>query len=442
MIPNHAVLVGDCIEVLRKSPDASVDSIVTDPPYGLEFMGKEWDAPWKQAGGTVETIPDEGTDSSHPFRAGGQRVRYGGVSRGAVVNDPAAERGGFQDGNGGNAYSRSRIQYGRGGAASVGFQEWCLQWAEECFRVLKPGGHIIAFGGTRMWHRLTCAIEDAGFEIRDSLAWVYGTGFPKSRDISKDMDRLNGVVREVKGTAANYGVSTAAEGKQAYGDYAGTWDVTAPASEDAKRWAGYGTALKPGFEPMVLARKPLAARNVALNVIEHGTGALNIDGCRVGTDTMRRTASDGTIKSGNDSMAGANTGRVAAGTAEGRWPSNFILDEDQADALEAQSKGASRFFYVAKAPAKERLKIDGVAHPTVKPLSLMRHLIRLVTPPGGIVLDPFAGSGTTLEAALQEGFRCIVIERDPSYVKLIEARVDRVRQTMRFLSHDGDEVHG
>lgn len=281
---------GDCIEVMRTLPDSSVDSIVTDPPYGLGFMGKAWDA-----------LPP-GED-----------------------------------------------------------------WAIECLRVLKPGGHLLAFGGTRTWHRLAVAVEDAGFEIRDSIAWMYGSGFPKHR-----------------------------------------------------------AALKPAFEPIVMARKPFKGSLTANEAI-HGTGALNIDGSR---------------------------------TTAGRWPANVALDESMAEALDGQSGvlksgalkpyaqanrdtysgsmpairevereasegGAARFFYVAKAPKKERPVVNDVAHATVKPLALMRWLVRLVTPTGGTVLEPFAGSGTTVEACILEGFHCIAIEREAEYLPLIQARIDR-----------------
>lgn len=320
------IVHGDCLDIMQMLPNNSVDSIVTDPPYGLGFMGKAWDA-----------LPP-GED-----------------------------------------------------------------WARECLRVLKPGGHLLAFGGTRTWHRLAVAVEDAGFEIRDSIAWMYGSGFPKHR-----------------------------------------------------------AALKPAFEPVVMARKPYKGSLTANEAI-HGTGALDIDGCRIGTGEGR--ASGGTSGSTALWAGDAIKPRTERPTA-GRWPANVALDEHMAAVLDGQSGvsstrpakaalsgegsgsgvarnassykssaiaavgyvdagGASRFFYVAKAPKNERPSVGGVAHATVKPLTLMRHLVRLVTPPGGTVLDTFAGSGTTVEAALLEGFHCIAIEREAEYIPLIQQRIER-----------------
>jgi site-specific DNA-methyltransferase (adenine-specific) len=316
---------GDCIDVMRTLPDNSVDSIVTDPPYGLGFMGKAWDA-----------LPP-GED-----------------------------------------------------------------WARECLRVLKPGGHLLAFGGTRTWHRLAVAVEDAGFEIRDSIAWMYGSGFPKHR-----------------------------------------------------------AALKPAFEPVVMARKPYKG-SLTANEALHGTGALNIDGCRLSALTPEEVARSGKSTNGIFGF-GSIDWKAEAQPHAGRWPANVVLDEDMAGVLDGQSGisksppvgsvarikaipgqiakgaepdrvspnghgdsgGASRFFYVAKAPKRERPVVDGVAHPTVKPLALMRWLVRLVTPPGGTVLEPFAGSGATVEACILEGFHYIAIEREAEYLPLIQARIDR-----------------
>ena len=383
---------GDCREVLAELPDASVDSVVTDPPYELGFMGKRWDA--------------------------------------------------------------SGIAYDAG------------LWAE-ALRVLKPGGHLLAFGGTRTWHRLAVAIEDAGFEIRDSIAWMYGSGFPKSLDVSKAIDKAAGAERPVLSTIPDRWAGKGNVLQRATQAPADSVDVTAPATSDAARWSGWGTALKPAHEPVVVARKPLTG-TVAANVLEHGTGALNIDGCRIesGADyaCLNVTQGGDHFSIGSD----AKTRGTRFQPASGRWPANVVLDEDQAAALDRQSGyqkdgvatnrnrrpeteqigwigatmsragqpdmtyggggGASRFFYVAKAPARERPKVDGIAHPTVKPLTLMRWLCRLVTPPGGVVLEPFAGSGTTIEAALLEGFRVVAIEREPDYLPLIAARLERVAQ--------------
>ena len=380
---------GDCIAVMREMPDASVDSIVTDPPYGLGFMGKGWDA-----------LP------------------------------PGEE------------------------------------WARECLRVLKPGGHLLAFGGTRTWHRLAVAVEDAGFEIRDSIAWLYGSGFPKSLDVSKAIDKAAGAEREVTGSRmGDVGIQG---GNFANATKRGVIELRDnPATEAAQQWQGFGTALKPAFEPVVFARKPLSG-TVAATVLEHGTGALNIDACRIahnGDIANAKSAGSGSgVGTSGKHVYGAGVGgTVVQPHTGGRWPANVVLDDTQADALDQQSGitksnvrpptgkdtrgvpntaaqavvrmhdtqerghadsgGASRFFYVAKAPKRERPNVDGVQHPTVKPLALMRWLVRLVTPPGGTVLEPFAGSGTTVEAALAEGFRCIAIEREAEYLPLILSRL-------------------
>lgn len=372
---------GDCLEVLAELPDASVDAVVTDPPYELGFMGKGWDAS-------------------------------------------------------GIAY---RVDL----------------WAE-ALRVLKPGGHLLAFGGTRTWHRLACAIEDAGFEVRDSIAWMYGSGFPKSLDVSKAIDKAAGAEREVVGKGHSGKTAIWAPGGM------GDFDLTAPATDAAREWSGWGTALKPAHEPIVVARKPLVG-TVAANVLEHGTGALNIDACRIGT-TVETWPASRSYQRSETGGRGQKEYQPTAAAPAGRWPANVVLDEDQAAELDRQSGvsrstqgvtpalgrsggilgaakprpdagqpmgyadhgGASRFFYVAKAPARERPKVDGTAHPTVKPLTLMRWLCRLVTPPNGVILEPFAGSGTTVEAALLEGFRVVAIEREADYLPLIQARLDRV----------------
>ena len=395
---------GDCIEVMRGLPDASVDSVVTDPPYLLDFMGKGWDSADGIAG-KVEV------------------------------------------------------------------------WSE-ALRVLKPGGHLLAFGGTRTWHRLASAIEDAGFEIRDSIAWMYGSGFPKSHDVSKGIDKAAGAEREVIGTRisafGDTNESESEDGRNLWGKES-TKDVPltgGPVTGQAEQWQGWGTALKPAHEPIVVARKPLIG-TVAANVLTHGTGALNIDGSRIGTEQIRTSGA----RSVN--ITGDNRTAVAAGMYgpsegvntlhTGRWPANVILDESQAAELDRQSGnrpgmrtqrdnkthdssfhgylksnivagetregyndsgGASRFFYSPKASKKERPVVDGVAHPTVKPLALMRYLCKLVTPPGGTILEPFAGSGTTIEAALNEGFNVIGIEMTDEYLPLIMSRIERYNEGM------------
>lgn len=393
--PEFDLWHGDCIEVMRGLPADSVDSVVTDPPYELGFMGKGWD-------------------------------------------------------NSGIAY---RVEV----------------WAE-ALRVLKPGGHLLAFGGTRTAHRLACAIEDAGFDIRDSIAWMYGSGFPKSLDVSKAIDKAAGAEREVVGsdtkarsTSGNSALPTLG-GETVYQ----TWDITAPATDAAKQWQGWGTALKPAFEPVVVARKPLIG-TVAENVLAHGTGALNIDGCRIASsaeDFAKLSAGVEAIRKRGGSMENSwanhsDLSGASPANPAGRWPANVILDESQAEALDRQSGvtvgqvgmsktvgghrfiegdtetvqkfdygtsdsgGASRFFYTAKANSAERPRVDDVAHPTVKPLELMRYLVRLVTPPGGVVLEPFGGSGTTIEACVIEGFRCIAIELTEEYLTLMAQRLTK-----------------
>ena len=356
------LFAGDCREVMRTLGNASIDAIVTDPPYELGFMGKAWD-------------------------------------RTGIAYDPQV-------------------------------------WAE-ALRVLKPGGHLLAFGGTRTWHRLAAAIEDAGFEIRDSIAWLYGSGFPKSLDVSKAIDKAAGVERKVVGSKLDrpgYHLSEPGKSNGVLGGGHGLHtdaearlrasEVTAPATEEAARWQGWGTALKPAFEPIVVARKPFPG-TVAANVLANGTGALNIDGCRVtpaGLDDYGRSANraDGT-NSPSRAIFGGLGAKPTVAHDGGRWPANVTLDESQAEALGEPA----RFFYCAKASTSERPKVDGKAHATVKPLTLMRWLVRLVTPLGGIVLDPFAGSGTTLEAAYLEGFSSVGIELEDDHVPLINERFNR-----------------
>jgi DNA modification methylase len=448
---------GNCLDVLPTLPDCSVDSIVTDPPYGLEFMGKDWDAPWKKSGD--------------------------------VIADPASV-GGFQDGAGGNPFSRSRIRYGREGTAMIGFQQWCEQWAAECLRVLKPGGHLLAFGGTRTYHRMAVAIEDAGFEIRDSLHWIYGSGFPKSLNLSKTLDKMAGApvkIGKAFKVAGEYGERDLRDPEKQGLDRDEMRHEAV--TKQAKQWGGWGTALKPAHEPIVVARKPLVG-TVAGNVLQYGTGALNIDGTRVGNETL----GGGTMPDLRDvgAMSKENTGidklsfgqntrpakRIEQPTYEGRWPANIILthNHDCTDTctdgcpvreLNRQQEDVSRFFtvtewdapfrYVAKPGKRERNagldalpeKPAGVKnssgrgfsetdphkeikaqnhHPTVKPLALMRWLVRLVTPPNGTVLEPFAGSGTTLVACHLENFNAIGIEMTDEYLPIIEGRLAWARE--------------
>ena len=328
---------GDCAERLRALPDCSVDAIVTDPPYGLSFMGKRWD-----------------------------------------YDVPSTELWG------------------------------------ECLRVLKPGGHLLAFAGTRTQHRMAVRIEDAGFEIRDMIAWVYGSGFPKSLDVSKAIDKAAGAVRGVVGPNRFAAINGSAN-LNTYGK-ASRPDETAPATDAARQWQGWGTALKPALEPITVARKPLIG-TVAENVLTHGTGAINVDGCRVPAEKATGWKGGGSaMYEGGLSREGGEARLQDAG----RWPANLIHD---GGAEAAALFGApARFFYCAKASKADRA---GSKHPTVKPVALMRYLVRLVTPPGGTVLDPFAGSGTTLQAAVEEGFRVIGIEQDETYIGDIYKRMER-----------------
>ena len=359
------IIVGDCRASMATLPDASVDAVVCDPPYELGFMAKAWDA--------------------------------------------------------------SGIAYD-------------LEVWRQALRVLKPGGHLLAFSGSRTYHRMACAIEDAGFEIRDQIMWVYGSGFPKSLDVSKAIDRAAGAEREVVGfDAAKALQQTAKVGTGAYGDFAGSLgNITAPATDAARQWSGWGTALKPAHEPICMARKPLHG-TVAATVLRHGTGAINVDGCRVGTESTRRDTGSAAIW--------ANAGRIQGGSDCGRWPANFI--HDGSDEATAGLGEAARFFYTAKAGREDReegcdehelvRRTDGREtehhtprlrtserrnhHPTVKPTELMRYLVRIVTPPGGTVLDPFTGSGSTGRAAMLEGAQFIGCELSPEYAEIARARI-------------------
>ena len=440
-VVSSVVMVGDCREVMAGLADGSVDAIVTDPPYELGFMGKSWDA--------------------------------------------------------------SGIAYD-------------LEVWRQALRVLKPGGHLLAFSGSRTYHRMVCAIEDAGFEIRDQIMWLYGSGFPKSHDVSKAIDREAGAERHVIGRKEDWRPSGRREhaGMGTYEWHRPFHDepeacersraITAPATPEAEQWAGWGTALKPAHEPIVVARKPFKG-TVAANVLAHGTGALNIEGCRVGY-ASKADREQTIVPSPNTKVCRPAVTAGAQGLprtyrngemhdpGSDRWPANVIHDgsdevlrlfpetsvskgkaqfkthstyewsRSHTDAtLEPQhgqeigygdSGSAARFFYCAKASKRDREDgLDGFTavrtggmqatadgsmltgsgnertttranhHPTVKPTDLMRYLCRLVTPPGGLVLDPFTGSGSTGKAAVLEGFRFLGCELSEEYAAIARARI-------------------
>jgi DNA modification methylase len=369
------VLEGDNLAQLKTMADNSVDSVVTDPPYGLKFMGKSWD----------HDVPT-------------------------------------------------------------------VEFWTEVYRVLKPGGYVLSFSGTRTYHRMTVAIEDAGFDIVDQISWLYGQGFPKSRNVAKDIDRILGAQREVVGRVkeCGYDKTKAKLGVETHNVH--EYDVLSadPITQEAKRFHGYGTALKPAQEPICVARKPHKG-SIAKNMLEHGVGALNIDACRVGTDggTTRSHQAD----YGNEDRDGKwRSGHDKVELNSGRWPANVIHDgsetvlatfphtktgkgkknakggfsegwRERGDALSlngGDEGSAARYFYCAK-PSKAEKGVT--SHVTVKPVALMRYLVKLATPAGGVVLDPFAGSGTTGIAAAQESFRAILMERDPVYAEDIRRRM-------------------
>ena len=320
---------------------------------------------------------------------------------------------------------------------------------QEALRVLKPGGHLLAFSGSRTYHRMAVAIEDAGFEIRDQIMWVYGSGFPKSHNVSKAIDKAAGAEREVIKTGFAYGLSV---GQEAQGyrpsDYVSKQLSDVAITPEAQQWDGWGTALKPAHEPIVLARKPLEG-TVAANVLTFGTGGLNIDGARVGTGTGEtKTVNYPDIRGNNYNNASGSVEYTV--TDQGRWPANFI--HDGSDEVSDLLGEPARFFYCAKASKRDRNEgldgfeakftptmNDGIGgkehneetatkklnhHPTVKPTNLMRYLVRLVTPPNGTVLDPFMGSGSTGKACAYEGFDFIGIEQSAEYLEIARARIE------------------
>ncbi len=389
------IVTGDTFDVLPTLPENSVHAVVTDPPYGLAFMGRDWD----------DFSPTE-------------------------------------------------------------YQAWCERWAGAVKRVLKPGGHLLAFSGNRTHHRLFTGVEDAGFEIRDTLTWHYGSGFPKASDISKTIDKRADAERKVVATreaddvtSGNYG-----QGDSIDDDKQGertTYEYTKPATDAAKKWDGWKTGLKPATEYVVMARKPFDGATVDA-VLEHGTGALNIDACRVGGDVDTSRENSGEIGDGNKYSEAPNPDMTAGSETGGRYPANVVFDETAAAALDREvgettnhdgnsyddqtvaatgdtygeydgdrtvhsfddSGGPSRYFYTSKASRSERTEGGAIDndHPTVKPLDLAEWLIRLVTREGQVVLDPFAGSGTIPKAAKGLGRQFLGIERQPRYADIARVR--------------------
>lgn len=369
---NDAILhVGDALEILSSLPSMSVDSVITDPPYAIKRIPHARASrpplgrPECDAANCQRTRPCSACDRAH------QVAMYAGAP---MLGQQSQ-----------NWHERETHSRGYADNDPQQFQRWCTLWLEECLRILKPGGHLVAFGGTRTWHRLASAAEDVGFEIRDSLAWLYTSGMPKSLSVERALSKAS------------------------------------PASESAA-WAGWGTALKPAFEPIVLGRRPLSGTMVH-NVKTWGVGPLNLDAAT--TRPIAGSASD-----------------VGDEKTKGKWPSNVHLDTSQAAALrESKGQDPSSYFWVSKPNSRERVVVDGIAHPTVKPLDLLQHLVRLVTPPGGTILEPFAGSGTTVEAALLEGMRIVAIERDPAYLPLIKQRIARRVEPLQGVSSDDpDEI--
>ncbi|KKN16999.1 hypothetical protein LCGC14_0970070 [marine sediment metagenome] len=457
------IIRGDCIEQMKKLEENSVDAIVTDPPYGIGFMGKEWD------------------------RFSPQVIKEATKKHLKIDHRKQSER----------SSSMHSGTYDTSISGSRGFQEFCLQWSIEALRILKPGGYMLVSCSTRMYHRMACGIEDAGFEIRDCIMWLYGSGFPKSLNIGKQIDKTEGNERESLGIKDHakkdfkdnlYAQDPANRNNEKVFGY-GKEELTKGNSE----WEGWGTALKPAVEPIVVARKPLSEKNVALNVLKWGTGGINIDACRI--ETFEPIQS----QSGHKGQPFEKRDREVTPReyqTQGRFPANIILDKEAGEILDEQSGnlksgkmnqnhirhtdgspngiygkfdpnhplgetfgdkgGASRFFYVAKASKSERnfgmeekqtvkqfeeKKTDdgrevvsdrphqrGATnrknnHPTVKPIKLIEYLIKLISKENSIVLDPFTGSGTTGIACAKLNRQFIGFEKEEEYVKIAKARI-------------------
>jgi site-specific DNA-methyltransferase (adenine-specific) len=394
------VILGDSLEVLKQIPDNSVDTIITDPPYGIAFMGKEWDS--------------FGTDLQK-------------------------------------------------------YQEWTRQWASEVLRVAKPGATMLAFGGTRTFHRMTCGLEDAGWEIRDTLMWIYGQGFPKSLNIGKEVDKLQGNEREVVGKIDTKRFDYISRIRVEQGYRPNIAHVSGIRTMGFTEWEGYGTTLKPAYEPIILAMKPLDG-TFAENALKWGVAGLNIDEARIPFEDTPNPATNPKYRLENGyklpTRGQPSKGAVSFTSSQnetnlqGRFPANILLDEVSAEMLDEQSGiskstggrignkgsmlnmcgnnyqkgdpgfgdigGASRFFYVAKASKSEReVGVDKNNHPTVKPIKLIDYLVKLtkMPNPNQVYLDPFLGSGTTAIAVVLNGRHFIGIEREPEYVEIAKKRI-------------------
>jgi DNA modification methylase len=413
-MPNITIHNTDVIEWLKNYNGPKFHGVISDPPYGLAFMGKTWD----------KFTPKQ-------------------------------------------------------------YQDWCSEWSSLLLNHLYPGSVCMFFGGTRTYHRLATGLEDAGFEIFDSMMFLYGSGFPKAADISKGIDKKFGLDREITGKESNFGITTIADGKVGYGDYAGVWDITKPNHPLAQKWNGYKTALKPAFEPIVLCRKPRGKETFVDCVLNYGTGALNVDGSRIGTNGRPLLTLDAK-QTNNNAYSGRMDGSLQGGskylgeTTLGRFPANLglicdcekepceciekELDNNSGYLLPAWNKkeknerhednslvygkynqlennpnihnnkggGASRFFYTAKSSRKERnLGLDQQNnHPTVKPIKLIEYLATMLKPPvDSSILIPFSGSGSEIIGAMFAGWNVInAIEIDENYCNIAKHRVNYWKQ--------------
>ena len=431
--------LGDCLEVMKSMSDNSIDAVISDPPYGLSFMNKEWD------------------------------------SFGSDTRQPGDEHYVTPD----NPYGRSKARYGYGSKLQKSMQEFQFAMTpifEEALRVAKPGAYLLCFGGTRTFHRMACAIEDAGWKVKDCVCWLYGSGFPHGMDVARAIDKKLGVERKIIGhretdpqkgfsKVKGFGIGSASKG----GTVNQSYDLTVATSDEAREWEGWNTALKPAWEPIIVAQKPVEG-TIAANVLKWGVGAMNIDACRVPVESGEKgrypanVAHDGSqmvldlfpqSKGQQGNVTGNEPSNTAGGVCYGeysgrhtfakrgdsgsaaRFFNTFRDGEDSAERTYADKGSTSfaakpgvrrapadtpaRFFYCAKASKKDRG--EGNTHPTVKPTALMEWLVKLVTREGGVVLDPFMGSGSTGVACANLGRRFVGIEREWDYMQIAGPRV-------------------